>query len=181
MSGEAWFTWMTLSSTPQVGISTKDMQYMVKEVQFLFDYFQHSFGVFLICVCCVWIRRSTHSGTITFKKWNYWVLATCKDGQWIASVHKWKIYSTIPLEEQATRTMTWYPTQSHDIDERNNNTSTSSILIMPSSVDFASAPNVDMLIRRVKNNTWFLCVPPIALVQISERENILTTSTVVKV
>ena len=32
------------------------------------------------------------------------------------SVHSWRIYSVTPLGEQATRTMTRYPTQSHYLD-----------------------------------------------------------------
>ena len=62
--------------------------------------------------------------------WEFYILATSKVILTSDSAHSWWLYSAAPLENQATRTMTQYPTQSHYPDTEP--TSPCPILLMPS-------------------------------------------------
>ena len=60
---------------------------------------------------------SIYAFWIIFVSLLFYVLATSKVLSWWVltsdSAHLWWLYSTGPLGNQATRTMTWYPSQSH--------------------------------------------------------------------
>ena len=64
------------------------------------------------------VQKWNHRGQAGFGGWllEFYVLATFNISGWVPtydSMHSSWLYSAAPLRDQATITMTWYPTESH--------------------------------------------------------------------